>query len=570
MRPSSGVDVLPEQTTVLVVGGGPIGLVTSMLLSGRGIDHVIIEARDEVQGAPAAHVVNARTFEILKAAGADMERIEQACQPVHEGAWVRWVTTLVGEELGRVPFERHDRMAELDAITPSPLRNLSQHRLEPILRDHVPALRTGIEWLDDQPSPHGITSRLRDLATGEEFQIASTFVIAADGAGSRVRRGHEIPMVGPDVLQSFIMIHAEADLRAFVGDRPATLYWTLDPAGRGTFIAHDLASTWVYMHAWDPEAEPVESFDPQRCAEIFRQAAGVEDLELTVANIRPWRMTSQIAERYRDGGMLLVGDAAHRFPPSGGLGLNSGVADAHNLVWKLAAVIDGWAPDALIDSYEAERRPVAEANAAKSLENAMRMFEVYLAAGIADTDEESATNLARALAAPEGRLAIAEACHGQAEHFDMLGLQLGFSYPPATAAVLDDASPSEDVADPVRDYVPSTRPGGRMPHAWIAEAGSRISTLDLIDTGRFTLLTGSSRWADAGRSLATGPIPVRTIEVGLDVADPDGTWAEVAGLGQRGAIVVRPDGHVGWRCLEEAGDLTSTLATALAALAGHR
>ena len=541
------VDRLPARTTVLVVGGGPVGLVASVLLSRLGIDHLVVERRTGVQAAPAAHVVNARTFEILRSAGVDMDRVLGACQPAGEGAWVRWVTSLVGDELGRVPFELQDRLHELDTVTPTPLRNLSQHRLEPILRDHVDVLVDGVEWVGGTNGAGPVTSTVRDVTTGEGAEVTSEYVIAADGAGSRVRRWLGIAMEGPDVLQSFVMIHATADLRHLVGDRPATLYWTMDPDVRGVFVAHDQASTWVFMKEYDPDTEALGSFTPERCEAIFRAAAGTDDLDLVIEHIQPWRMTSQIAARYGEGRVFLVGDAAHRFPPTGGLGLNTGVADVHNLVWKLAATVGGWAPPGLLDTYATERRPVAEHNAAKSLDNAVRMVEVFAACGITGVPGESRAAFDAAVSSTAGRRAIATAAEGQEEHFDMLGLQLGFTYPPGPGPVLDDGSDPVVVENPVRHYAPDTRPGGRLPHAWVVRGGQRISTLDLVDPGRYLLLTSSAPWASAAAARGGDGPPLSVVLVGRDVLDPDGAWAKVSDLGGDGAVLVRPDQHVAWR-----------------------
>ncbi len=555
---SNALDALPAETTVLVVGGGPIGLITSILLTRYGIDHVVVERRNEVQPAPAAHVVNARTFEILRGAGVDMDKVQAACQPPEDGAWVRWVTSLAGEELGKVPYERLDRPDSLGSITPTPLRNLSQHRFEPVLRTHTEALIGGVEWVSAVQDGDSVTSTVRDVDTGAEFDIRCSWLLATDGAGSRVRKWSGIDMEGPDSLQNFVMIHASADLRSLVGDRPATLYWPLDPATPGGFVAHDLGSTWVFMCPYDPEVESIEDYDEERCAAIFRAAAGSEDIDLTIETIQTWRMSSQLASRYRHGRIFLVGDAAHRFPPTGGLGLNTGAADAHNLVWKLAATLDGSAPAGLLDTYESERRPVAEANAEVSLGNALELIGVYAAAGHLGEPEEQAGAYAAVMGSDEGRAGIAAAIQSQWGHFDLLGLQLGYSYPPGPHTVVADGSPPHLADDPVHDYVPSSRPGARLPHAWITRDGDRCSTLDLTTPGRYLVLTSSASCAD-DVAQSVGDLPLDVILMGRDVEDPDGAWASVSGLGADGALLIRPDQHVSWRSVDGKGNPAEVL-----------
>lgn len=531
---------------VLVVGAGPVGLVASLLLAQQGLTSVVVERREAVQRAPAAHVVNARTFEILRAAGVDMQAVAAACQDPADAGAVLWVTTLTGEELGRLPFERQGD--ENLALTPTPLRNLSQHRLEPILleqlRERAQAqIRFATEWEASAQDAAGVTSRVRDLGSGAVSELRTRWVLAADGAGSRVRRSLGIEPVGPARLASFVMVHFEANLRTLVGHRPAALYWTTAPGATGTFVAHDIDSTWVFMHAWDPEREPAESYTEERCAEIVRRAMGRTDVGFAIRTISPWHMTAQVAERYREGRIFLIGDAAHRFPPTGGLGLNTGVQDAHNLVWKLAAVGAGWADAALLDSYEVERRPVAQRNTDVSLRNAARLFEVP-----------------QALASGAGAAAVRSAIANQAEHFDMLGLQLGFAY--EDGAIVADGSAPSACANPVRDFVPSGRPGARLPHAWLEDGRS---TLDAVAEDRPTLIAGPAGQAWLEAAVAS---PLRRLAIGRDLDDAQGAFRALLGIEADGALLVRPDQHVAFRARRGSADPAGTLRAALARVLG--
>jgi 2-polyprenyl-6-methoxyphenol hydroxylase-like FAD-dependent oxidoreductase len=516
---------------VLIVGAGPVGLAASILLARQGVANLVVERRDDVQRAPAAHVVNARSFEILRAAGVDSQAIAAHCKDPADAGHVRWVTTLAGEELGALPFERQGD--EVLALTPTPLRNLSQHRLEPILLEHArrqpgASLRFAHEWERAEQDAAGVTSTVRGAA-GRALTVRSRWLLAADGAGSRVRKAAGIEPVGPARLASFVMIHFEANLRPLVAQRPAVLYWICDPAARGTLVAHDLDSTWVFMHGFDPDRESADDYTDARCEAIVRRALGAP-AAFAIRTRATWHMSAQVAERYRDGRVFLVGDAAHRFPPTGGLGLNTGVQDAHNLAWKLAAVEAGLAPPALLDSYERERLPVARENADVSLRNAGRLFEVVQALGPAGDGDRAAV-----------RAAIAN----QAEHFDMLGLQLGFHY--EAGALVPDGSARPAVSNPVREFVPAGRPGARLPHAWTERAGALVSTLDLLPLDRFTLIGGraGAAWIDAASGIACPSLHV--VAIGRDVADADGAWAAQLGIEPDGALLVRPDQHVAWR-----------------------
>jgi 2-polyprenyl-6-methoxyphenol hydroxylase-like FAD-dependent oxidoreductase len=547
------------EVPVLVVGAGPAGTTASILLARQGVPNRVVDRRDGPHRAPQAHVVNPRSLEIFRSMGIDMQALRAAATPRADGSHVSFVTTLAGTELGRLPYERQGD--DVLALTPEPLMNLSQHRLEPILVDHLQResnaeLHWRHEWTVLAQDATGVTSLVRDLATGEPYEVRSRWVLAADGAGSRVRNALDVEMVGPDQLQTFVMIHFEANLRPLVRDRPAILYWVVDPACAGTFVAHDIDRSWVFMHRFDPTIEPPATFTPAVCAAIVRRAIGRDDVELTIRDVSPWTMTAQVAARFRAGRVFLVGDSAHRFPPSGGLGLNTGVQDAHNLVWKIAWVESGRAGAALLDTYEVERRPVAERNAEQSFVNAMKMLEACMALGWTDDVAASRARLAEMLATEAGRADARRVVDAQQDHFDMIGLQLGFEY--SEGAVVPDGSGA--VVGSIREFRPTARPGARLPHGWVER---RTSILDMLAPDGFTLIAGprGKAWADAVSRLA--PLAIRCLVAERDFADPDAEWQRTCGIEPDGAVLVRPDQHVAWRAARAPRDPASDLVAAL-------
>jgi 2,4-dichlorophenol 6-monooxygenase len=541
------------EVPVLVVGGGPVGMMAGLLLDHVGLASLVVERRDGPQREPAAHVVSARTFEICRQAGLDMDAILAAAKDPADAGHVNFVTRLSGDLIGRLPFEKQGDACY--AHTPTPLRNLSQHRFEPILsrafeNGKNASLQYEMQWESSEQDESGVRSLVRNLATDELVEVHSRYVIAADGAGSRVRTSLGIEMQGPPRIQSFLMVHVEANLRPFVADRLGVLHFVMDPEAYGCFIAHDLDREWVFMQNYDPDVESEDDYDEARCLDLVRNAIGAE-ADLKLLHRGSWHMSAQVADRVRDGRIFLVGDSAHRFPPTGGLGLNTGMQDVHGLVWKLAAVESGWAGPAILETHGAERIPVAHNNTQQSLQNAVKMGLLPQALG---TDQApSSTQMHARLAQPEGRAAAAAAVEEQATHFDMLGLQIGYAY--EKGALVPDGTPPPPPVSP-RIFEPSARPGARLPHAWLVqspgsspveEGAARRSSLDLIVSDAMTLLSFSDHeaWAVAGAAVKGTPLVHH--RVGIDVEDAEGSWGALCGLAGGGALIVRPDQHVGAR-----------------------
>jgi len=419
----TSLDSLPAETGVLVIGGGPNGFVASILLSMRGIDHVLVERRPGTQKAPAAHVIRHRPLEVLSQLGV-REEIRAAIAPLSLEN-INWCTTLGGPEVGRLDL-RGGRPPADDPLDEAWI-NLSQSRLEPILANRAQELPPatiafGIEASEIDQDDAGVTTTLCDT-NGNERTLRSRWVIAADGAGSRTRKRIGIEMEGQGPLANFMMVHFRADLTPWIDSRPGPLFWIMNPESGGTIIVHDPKQSYVFMtpaFGIENEADTMEA--------RLRQALGPEvDAPIEIVSTDAWMPFNQVASRYRERRVFLAGDAAHRFPPTGGLGLNTGVLDVHNLVWKLAMVDADQAPDALLDTYEAECRPAAKRNADTSFQNMLGLASVNQAVGPFDSYASLCARLKNHDAAEKA--ALQAAIDSQFDHFASDG-----SYPEVAGA----------------------------------------------------------------------------------------------------------------------------------------
>lgn len=522
---------------VLIVGGGPVGLTASIYLSLFGIESLLVERHPGTAILPKARALNARTMEMYRQI--DMEdQIRAVAMPERFTGSILWSESLAGREIKRLQPGRGSSSNLAFSIAGN--CGCSQDILEPVLRHRAEAagserLRFNTEMSELECTTDGVRAILQN-ADGSREEVRARYLIAADGSQSRIRNQLGIARSGEVDVYDSVNIHFKCDLSRWVSDRPSALYLIEQPELRGTFLTINGTDRWGFLvtslshYGFTPE-----QFTPGFCTEIIRRAVGVNDLDIELLGVSAWRASALVAQRYRSGPVFLAGDAAHEMPPTGGFGLNTGVQDAQNLAWKLAAVLRGEAGDALLDTYDSERRPVGEAVTHSSLLNALSM----------------------------GRTARqTEAVLPRKEFLNEIGLVFGTRY--ESAAVVPDGQPTQ-IEDQIQQYVPSATPGCRAPHVRLRKAGQEISITDLF--GRdFVLLTapGGSVWRDAAARLQ-GLHVVSTI-VGGDLQTEDVNWLDVYGIDEHGAVLVRPDGHVAWRSRSAAGDSLLVLQAAMDAI----
>jgi 2-polyprenyl-6-methoxyphenol hydroxylase-like FAD-dependent oxidoreductase len=523
---------------VLIVGGGPSGLAASLTLSGLGVAHVLVERHATPLHHPKAVGVMQRTAELLRGWGAEEEMRERGV-PSEFGGQMVWTTTLAGEELGRTATPDPDAGVS-DRPSPTSAFRCPQHITEAVLRsraaDHeVAELCYEHEVRAIEQDESGVTATLVDRDSGAESAIRAGWVIAADGNDSGVRASLGIGRTGQGDMGHFINAFFRAPLGPLVAERPAWSYAILTSELIGAFVTLDGANEWI-LHRNLAAGERVEDFPPQRCIEIVRQAAGLPDLDVEVLRVGSWIMGAELSERFRDRRVLLTGDAAHRTTPDGGVGMNTGVASAHNVAWKVGAVTAGWAGEALLDTYEQERRAVAQRNVDYSAGRGEGLLKMAQAVRAGDLDT------VRAGIAARGAMGTRQ------------GMDLGYTY--SSASIIPDGSELPAVEDPMRDYVQNARPGSRAPHVWLEDGRS---TLDLFGRG-MVLISGSqgAGWSRAARDIAEG-VPLATHAV-----DNQGRCEQLYGIEPDGAVLVRPDGFVAWRARSAPPDPSASLRTALA------
>ncbi|CAL9364201.1 monooxygenase [Streptomyces sp. DH-12] len=533
-----------HRTPVLIVGGSLVGLSMSLFLGRLGVPHTLVERHADTSIHPRGRGNNVRTMELFRAAGVE-QGIRRAASVLAGNHGIWQTPSLAGDE-GEWLLQEIDPGGGLARFSPSGWCLCSQNDLEPVLlegaRELGGDLRFGTEMLSFEQDAEGVTVLVKSRETGEHTRIRADYLVAADGPRSPVREALGIGRNGPgDLFHNVSLTFTSRDLAGVVGDRRFIVCYLTNPEADGALLPVDNREHWVFHAPWHPEhGETLEDFTDERCAAHIRRAVGVPDLDVTITGRAAWHAAERVAERYADGRVFLAGDSAHEMSPTGAFGSNTGIQDAHNLAWKLAAVLGGWAGPGLLATYDRERRPVAEATSARaSSRSAEHSHPGYT---------------------PDGDAAALVKRKG-----GILNVALGYRYP--SGAVLG--------ADPAAPVVPETlalngEPGSRAPHLWLDRSGARVSTLDLYERSLVLLASPHSPWLAAAAEVAAAlPVPLDAYGVGEGadlVPEPDADWAGAHGVTPDGAVLVRPDGFVAWRHEGRAADPARTLRDAITAL----
>jgi 2-polyprenyl-6-methoxyphenol hydroxylase-like FAD-dependent oxidoreductase len=356
-----------DQVPVLVAGAGPAGLTAAVELARHGVEVLVVERRRELSALPRATAISTRSMELLRAWGLE-DRVRAGEVEV---AWLMRVCgTLARASAGAsIPLGFPSR-EQAALVSPTAPAAVPQDHLEPVLLDHLRGFGTarvelGTEVTGVEATPAGVRATLRGSDGGSRV-VHARYAVAADGAHSVVRAALGIPMRGPDNLQEAVTALFRAPLWDVVGEHRYGLYAVTDPGAAGIFLPAGRGDRWLYAIERAPGGEPAERFTAERMARLIRRGAGAAGIHPRIERLGAFTFAAQLADRFREGDAFLVGDAAHRVTPRGGTGMNTAIHDGYDLGWKLAWVLRGWARPALLDTYEAERRPVAEHNVARS------------------------------------------------------------------------------------------------------------------------------------------------------------------------------------------------------------
>lgn len=526
------------EVPVLIAGGSLVGLSTALFLGHHGVRSLAVEHHQGTAIYPRAAQLYQRTMEILRSVGIEQLALEKSEEQFVQDGAVMAVETLAGKELAWYVPNLNEGVRD---VSPSVRVFLTQKLLEPLLKQRAEALgaelRFGTDMISVEQDSDGVTAVVQERESGRTTNVRARYLVAADGAHSRIRERLGIPLRGHGELSKSITIYFRGNVGPLLRGRNLSVIYVYNNDLTGFFrIEKPFDSGFLAVNSVGPPERPNPdvwaNLTDERCQELIRASLGVRDVPITIENVMKWQATADWAERFQDGRIFLAGDAAHAMPPTGGFGGNTGVQDAHNLAWKLALVLKGTAGTELLSTYDAERRPVGEFTVEQAYSRYVTRWAPYLGT--------------------EGIQPMA----------NDLDVDLGYRY--RSAAVIPDGVDDGRTVEPTRET--RGRPGTRAPHLTIERDGRAISTLDLFGRN-FVLLTGQ----EGGAWRAYGAQAARDARLDVDfhqIATPG--FSEAYGITPSGAVLVRPDGMIAWRAQTASGASDSTLYAVLSAILARR
>ena len=523
-------DVQGKIEPVLIVGGGPVGLALAGDLGWRGIGCVLIEQSDGSIYQPRMDLVGIRTMEFCRRWGL-VAAVEASPYPRDYAQDNVYLTSLTGYELGR---ERFPGIGQAPPPKESPQRRerCPQNMFDPILREFAESqksvslrYRTRLVSFTQESKKDSdlVTAVVENADSGAREEILARYIVGCDGARSLVRDTLGIRMLGNPVLTYTTNVIFRCPHLLSLHDKgKAYRHIFIGPEGIwSTIVAINGRDQWRFSIIGGSEQR---DYATEEIKAAIRRAVG-RDFDFEILSVLPWVRRELVAERYGNGRGFIAGDAAHVMSPTGGFGMNTGIGDAVDLSWKLAAMIEGWGGNGLIESYTRERQPIGARNVAEASGNLRRMLSVGAHPDLTDDTPQGAATRAKV-----GR----EFAEAMRREWFTLGIHLGYRYEGSPICWPDGSEPPAD--DP-QAYVPTARPGHRAPHAWLADGRS---TLDLF--GRGFMLLGFGADADEAASLLAAAKQRKVPMTFAAIAEP-----HIAALYERRFVLVRPDGHVAWR-----------------------
>ena len=513
---------------VLIAGAGPVGLSLAIELAYRGIQSLVVEQSDGTVEFPTTNLANTRTCEHLRRWGISDKMRYESGYPTDYPRNYLFVTRMTGYEIARFDHPSNGDPAARSPFSPEGRLWISKPYFDPVLRAHAQSLpqvriryETSFESFD-QPG-QSVKAEILDKKTGRKEIIEADYLVGCDGGRSNIRRALDIKYQGVFSQGMNVAVLFRSPLLAYTKHGPAVQYQIINSQINGAIAAVDGKELWR-LNVRNVKQEELDVFDaPQK----IRYALG-ESIPFELLAVRPWTGHCVVAERYQNGRVFLAGDAAHLNWPAGGFGMNTGIGDAVDIGWKLAAVVQGWGGAHLLDSYTAERKPIAMINVNEAAEMRASFDNQTPFSPQIEDDSDAGKQLRKKARATTMRTRAKEFQH------DSAGIELGYRYENSPICV-SDGTPAPPLDHGL--YVASTWPGVRAPHAWLKDGRS---TLDLFGKG-FTSLNLSGK--NAGTTRIANVASAIGLPLEFITLDEPGVRAAY----ERDFVLIRPDGHVAWR-----------------------